>query len=80
MEAIRTVFRRELPLPFVPKCVSRQILWTLFLLIHLRRCRGKTAVTGTNTMYEKAGIGLAKAGEIYVASFQQNMDLQGENI
>ena len=36
-----------------------------------------TAVTGTNTMYEKAGIGLAKAGEIYVASFQQNMDLQG---
>lgn len=36
-----------------------------------------TAVTGTNTMYEKAGIGMAKAGEIYVASFKQNMDLQG---
>jgi teichoic acid transport system ATP-binding protein len=36
-----------------------------------------TAVTGTNTMYEKAGVGLAKAGEIYVATFKQNMDLQG---
>jgi teichoic acid transport system ATP-binding protein len=36
-----------------------------------------TAVTGTNTMYEKVGVGLAKAGEIYVATFQQNMDLQG---
>lgn len=36
-----------------------------------------TAVTGTNTMYERAGIGLAKSGEIYVATFRQNMDLQG---
>ena len=36
-----------------------------------------TAVTGTNTMYEKVGIGLAKAGEVYVATFRQNMDLQG---
>lgn len=36
-----------------------------------------TAVTGTNTMFEKAGIGMAKAGEIYVASFKQNMNLQG---
>ena len=36
-----------------------------------------TAVTGTNTMYEKVGVGLARAGEIYVASFKQNMDLQG---
>lgn len=36
-----------------------------------------TAVTGTNTMYEKAGVGLAKAGETYVAVFKQNMDLQG---
>lgn len=36
-----------------------------------------TAVTGTNTMYEKAGIGLAKAGETYVATFKQNMDMQG---
>lgn len=36
-----------------------------------------TAVTGTNTMFEKVGIGMAKAGEIYVASFKQNMNLQG---
>lgn len=36
-----------------------------------------TAVTGTNTMYEKVGIGLAKAGEMYVATFKQNMDMQG---
>lgn len=36
-----------------------------------------TAVTGTNTMYEKAGIGVAQKGEIYVAEFRQNMDLQG---
>ncbi len=36
-----------------------------------------TAVTGTNTMYEKACVGLARAGETYVATFKQNMDLQG---
>lgn len=36
-----------------------------------------TAVTGTNTMYEKVGIGTAKAGEVYVATFKQNMDMQG---
>ena len=36
-----------------------------------------TAVTGTNTMYEKVGVGLARAGETYVATFKQNMDLQG---
>ncbi len=36
-----------------------------------------TAVTGTNTMYENAGIGTADQGEIYVATFCQNMDLQG---
>lgn len=36
-----------------------------------------TAVTGSNTMYEKVSVGLAKAGEVYVASFKQNMDLQG---
>ena len=34
-----------------------------------------TAVTGT--MYEKVGVGLARAGETYVATFKQNMDLQG---
>ncbi len=36
-----------------------------------------TAVTGTNTMFEKVGVGLARAGEVYVATFKQNMDLQG---
>ena len=36
-----------------------------------------TAITGTNSMYEKAGIGTAKEGEIYVASFTQEMNLQG---
>lgn len=36
-----------------------------------------TAVTGTNTMYEKVGVGMAKAGETYVATFKQNMDMQG---
>ena len=36
-----------------------------------------TAVTGTNTMFEKVGIGMAKAGEVYVATFRQQMDLQG---
>lgn len=28
-------------------------------------------------MYEKVSVGLAKAGEVYVATFKQNMDLQG---
>ena len=34
-------------------------------------------ITGTNTMYEKEYIDLAKAGEEYVASFKQKMNLQG---
>ena len=34
-------------------------------------------ITGTNTMYEKKYIDLAKAGEEYVASFTQKMNLQG---
>ena len=34
-------------------------------------------VTGSNTMYEKKDIGMAKAGETYVASFKQEMNLQG---
>lgn len=34
-------------------------------------------ITGTNTMYEKEYIDLAKAGEEYVASFRQKMNLQG---
>ena len=36
-----------------------------------------TAVTGTNTMYERVGVGLARAGEVYVATFRQEMNLQG---
>ncbi|MBR2044870.1 MAG: ABC transporter ATP-binding protein [Agathobacter sp.] len=34
-------------------------------------------ITGTNTMYEKADIGKANAGDVYVASFTQDMNLQG---
>jgi teichoic acid transport system ATP-binding protein len=34
-------------------------------------------ITGTNTMYEKASVGLAKKGETYIASFTQEMNLQG---
>lgn len=36
-----------------------------------------TAITGTNTMYEKVNVDIARAGEVYVASFTQNMNLQG---
>lgn len=35
------------------------------------------AITGTNTMYEKKDVPLAKAGETYVATFEQDMFLQG---
>ena len=35
------------------------------------------SVTGTNTMYEKADIGTAHPGDVYVATFRQQMDLQG---
>lgn len=34
-------------------------------------------VTGTNTMYEKKEVPLAKAGETYTATFVQEMNLQG---
>lgn len=34
-------------------------------------------VTGTNTMYEKVETGVCEAGSEYVATFTQNMDLQG---
>ncbi len=34
-------------------------------------------ITGTNTMYEKAYVEVANAGEEYVASFTQEMNLQG---
>ena len=36
-----------------------------------------TAVTGSNTMIEKVDIGTAQPGEIYVATFEQEMSLQG---
>ena len=35
------------------------------------------AITGTNTMYEKKDVPLAKEGETYVATFEQDMFLQG---
>lgn len=34
-------------------------------------------ITGTNTMYEKKEVELAKQGDVYVVSFSQNMNLQG---
>lgn len=36
-----------------------------------------TDVTGTNTMYEKKNIGTVSEGDIYIATFEQQMDLQG---
>ena len=36
-----------------------------------------TDITGTNTMFEKKSIGKVMPGDICVASFEQNMDLQG---
>ncbi len=36
-----------------------------------------TDITGTNTMYEKKNIGIVKEGDIYVATFTQDMNLQG---
>lgn len=36
-----------------------------------------TTVTGTNTMYERIDVGTVKSGEEYVATFEQNMFLQG---
>ena len=35
------------------------------------------AITGTNTMYEKKDVPLAKEGETYVVTFEQDMFLQG---
>ncbi len=35
------------------------------------------AITGTNTMYEKENIGRVKEGDIYLATFEQEMNLQG---
>lgn len=36
-----------------------------------------TDVTGTNTMYEKVSPGTVHEGDVYVASFEQEMNLQG---
>ncbi len=36
-----------------------------------------TTITGTNTMIEKVDIGMAEPGAIYVAAFEQEMNLQG---
>lgn len=36
-----------------------------------------TTITGTNTMYEHVSAGTVRAGEEYVASFEQDMFLQG---
>lgn len=38
-----------------------------------------TEVTGTNTMYEKIDTGSVEVGDIRVAEFKQNMNLQGRN-
>ena len=34
-------------------------------------------ITGTNTMYENSGVGLAKKGDVYIVDFEQDMYLQG---
>lgn len=36
-----------------------------------------TAITGTNSMYEKAHVGVVNEGDVYVATFKQHMNLQG---
>lgn len=36
-----------------------------------------TAITGTNTMFERVSVGTVKPGQVYVASFEQDMNLQG---
>ena len=36
-----------------------------------------TDVTGTNTMYEKKSVGTVMPGDVYVATFEQEMNLQG---
>ena len=36
-----------------------------------------TAITGTNTMYEDVSTGGVKEGDVYVATFEQVMNLQG---
>ena len=36
-----------------------------------------TAITGTNSMFEKVDVGVAEADDIYVCTFEQEMNLQG---
>lgn len=36
-----------------------------------------TDITGTNTMFEKVSVGITKPGDVYVATFEQDMSLQG---
>ena len=36
-----------------------------------------TDITGTNTMFEKVSVGTVAPGDVYVASFTQEMNLQG---
>jgi teichoic acid transport system ATP-binding protein len=38
-----------------------------------------TEITGTNTMIEGCDTGVAEAGDVVVATFEQNMDLQGKD-
>ena len=36
-----------------------------------------TAITGTNSMYEKVDVGIAEVGDVYICTFEQEMNLQG---
>ena len=36
-----------------------------------------TDITGTNSMFEKVSVGTTKPGDVYVATFEQDMSLQG---
>ena len=36
-----------------------------------------TDITGTNTMFEKVSVGTTRPGDVYVATFEQDMSLQG---
>ena len=53
------------------KDVSNPIFTYTFKDVH------GTPITGTNTMYEKVNVDMARTGEVYVASFTQKMNLQG---
>ena len=36
-----------------------------------------TDITGTNTMFEKKAVGKVESGDVYIATFEQEMNLQG---